>query len=352
MLQEILVSPTAKLDISKLVERSPSPSPSPTSPPTSATSLPLSRSFSITATGSHSRDKTSQIASSIPQYHATTRASHHHTVTENPAALSTVVSSNKRTASSSPHELQQRNKKPPKKWSDADSEELVKLRGQNMIWDDIARRFPNRTHTACRLRYQNYMEKQYNWTDEKKEKLARLYANHKHQMWLPIANELNVPWRAVEDQHWMIGQEEMANLAGSRLLHGDRSSGDSEVTSTRIPPLLPQMSGPPATYSTGPASNYYRLPGGTRGMVSPVTGPPTTNGAAAPRFSVGVEETGLGFHRRNRKQRGSAGQLPSLGEMTSGVPAWAAHIDERYYDEDEGDEMKEEAEDLIVKEEQ
>lgn len=178
------------------------------------------------------------------------------------------------------------------------------------------------------------------------------YFSHKHQMWLPIANELNVPWRAVEDQHWMIGQEEMANLAGSRLLHGDRSSGDSEVTSTRIPPLLPQMSGPPAIYSTGPASNYYRLPGGTRGVVSPVTGPPTTNGAAAPRFSVGVEETGLGFHRRNRKQRGSGGQLPSLGEMTSGVPAWAAHIDERYYDEDEGDEMKEEAEDLIVKEEQ
>ncbi|KAL9586597.1 MAG: hypothetical protein Q9212_000792 [Teloschistes hypoglaucus] len=271
---------------------------------------------------------------------------------ENPAALSTVVSSNKRTASSSPHELQQRNKKPPKKWSDAESEELVKLRGQNIIWDDIARRLPNRTPTACRLRYQNYMERQYNWTDEKKEKLARLYVNHRHQMWDPIAKELNAPWRAVEHQHWMIGQEEMANLAGSRLLHGDRSSGDSEVSSARIPPLLPHMSGPPATYSTGPASNYYRLPGGTSGMGSPVTGPPTTNGAAAPRFSAGGEETGLGFHRRNRKQRGSGGQLPSLGEMTSGVPAWAAHIDDRYYDEDEEDEMKEEAENLVIKEEQ
>lgn len=44
-----------------------------------------------------------------------------------------------------------------------------------MKWDDIARHFPGRTNTACRLRYQNYLERKYDWTDEKKAKLARLY---------------------------------------------------------------------------------------------------------------------------------------------------------------------------------
>lgn len=176
MLQAVLVSPTAKLDISRLVEHSPSPSPSPSPPPTSTTSLPpLSRSFSIPATVDQSRVNTSHNTSSIPQYYATTGVSHPVPHQEVLAPLSTVVSGNKRTASSSPHELQQPNKKPPRQWSDSDSDELVKLRGQNMKWEDIARRFPNRSHVACRLRYQNYMERKYHWTDDKNGKLARLY---------------------------------------------------------------------------------------------------------------------------------------------------------------------------------
>ncbi|KAL8660478.1 MAG: hypothetical protein Q9202_006514 [Teloschistes flavicans] len=353
MLQAVLVSPTAKLDISRLVEHSPSPSPSPSPPPTSTTSLPpLSRSFSIPATVDQSRVNTSHNTSSIPQYYATTGVSHPVPHQEVLAPLSTVVSGNKRTASPSPHELQQPNKKPPRQWSDSDSDELVKLRGQNMKWEDIARRFPNRSHVACRLRYQNYMERKYHWTDDKNGKLARLYESHKQAMWTSIAQDLNTPWRAVEHQHWMIGQEDMATLAGARMLHGDRSSRDSEVSGTRRQPLLPQMSGPSTTYNTGSASTYHRLSGGTGGRMPPLPGPPTTNGVSAPRFSAGGEETGLGFYRGNRKQRGSGGQLPSLGEMTSGVPAWAAHIDDRYYEEDEEeDDLKEEAEDPEMKQE-
>ncbi|KAI4255753.1 MAG: hypothetical protein LQ352_002404 [Teloschistes flavicans] len=184
------------------------------------------------------------------------------------------------------------------------------------------------------------------------ESMLMVPFSHKQAMWTSIAQDLNTPWRAVEHQHWMIGQEDMATLAGARMLHGDRSSRDSEVSGTRRQPLLPQMSGPSTTYNTGSASTYHRLSGGTGGRMPPLPGPPTTNGVSAPRFSAGGEETGLGFYRGNRKQRGSGGQLPSLGEMTSGVPAWAAHIDDRYYEEDEEeDDLKEEAEDPEMKQE-
>ena len=44
-----------------------------------------------------------------------------------------------------------------------------------MKWDDISQRMPGRTAIACRLHYQNYLERKTPWDDEKKDKLARLY---------------------------------------------------------------------------------------------------------------------------------------------------------------------------------
>jgi hypothetical protein len=47
-----------------------------------------------------------------------------------------------------------------------------------MKWDDIAKRLPGRSSISCRLRYQNYLEKRAIWDEEKKNKLARLYARY------------------------------------------------------------------------------------------------------------------------------------------------------------------------------
>lgn len=47
-----------------------------------------------------------------------------------------------------------------------------------MKWDDIAKRLPGRSSISCRLRYQNYLEKRAVWDEEKKNKLARLYARY------------------------------------------------------------------------------------------------------------------------------------------------------------------------------
>ena len=183
MIQEVLVSPTAKLDISKLLKSSPSPS-----PPPSATSRPsYSRSFSVAANEGVTRGVTSPTPSTA-SLHSTSRlpsgplTAPRHPSVGGQAPLLIPAPGSKRTASTSPQESRQASKKPTRQWSNADSDELLRLRNDNMKWEDIARHFPNRTSTACRLRYQNYLERKYNWTDEKKAKLARLYDRYVAQI--------------------------------------------------------------------------------------------------------------------------------------------------------------------------
>lgn len=61
------------------------------------------------------------------------------------------------------------------KWSPEEDKLIVELRGKGMKWEDIAEQVPGRSTLACRLRYQNYLERRAEWDDEKKNKLARLY---------------------------------------------------------------------------------------------------------------------------------------------------------------------------------
>jgi hypothetical protein len=62
------------------------------------------------------------------------------------------------------------------KWGQEEDNLIIELRGTGMKWEDIAKHFPGRSAIACRLRYQNYLEKRAVWDEEKKNKLARLYA--------------------------------------------------------------------------------------------------------------------------------------------------------------------------------
>lgn len=61
------------------------------------------------------------------------------------------------------------------KWTPEEDNLTIGLRGQGMKWDDIAKRFPGRSPTSCRLRYQNYLEKRAIWDEEKKDQLVQLY---------------------------------------------------------------------------------------------------------------------------------------------------------------------------------
>jgi hypothetical protein len=44
-----------------------------------------------------------------------------------------------------------------------------------MKWEDISKQLPGRSAISCRLHYQNYLERQSEWDEDRKNKLARLY---------------------------------------------------------------------------------------------------------------------------------------------------------------------------------
>jgi len=101
------------------------------------------------------------------------------------------------------------------KWTPEEDAIIIELRGRNEKWEDISKKLPGRSTIAARLRYQNYIERQSVWDDEKKTKLARLYERFKSKMWSEIANEMGIPWRTAEAMHWQLGEQDMARRAGA-----------------------------------------------------------------------------------------------------------------------------------------
>jgi hypothetical protein len=80
------------------------------------------------------------------------------------------------------------------KWTPEEDNLTIELRGQGMKWDDIAKRLPGRSSISCRLRYQNYLEKRAIWDEEKKNKLARLYARYVHEIPGSFGGNRNCVW--------------------------------------------------------------------------------------------------------------------------------------------------------------
>ncbi|KAI4153998.1 MAG: hypothetical protein L6R39_001475 [Caloplaca ligustica] len=339
-MQEILVCPTAKLDISRLLKPSPSPSPPP--PPATSSRPSGSRALSVSATEPDSRFGASPTASTAPYLSASTLSSGPSNPPRRPSiggqgSLPIPPTSSKRTASASPQESRQAGKK-TRQWSKADSDELLELRGKGWKWDDIAATFPGRSNTACRLRYQNYLERKYPWTDKEKEDLARLYERYKSQMWNTIASELNIPWKAVEDMHWELGRERMASLAGGRTLHSGRASddpaSDASPTPSGFPPGTPLT--PRLTFVATPSSAFSGPLRPPEGRLAGPPAPVTTNGMPMSRPIPGVEGTGFTSLRSDLsdyRPGGSRGPLPSLAEFERGTPAYAAPGVRQYRDE-------------------
>src|SRR6266498_5961264 len=94
-------------------------------------------------------------------------------------------------------------------------------------------------------------------------------------MWSKVAEEMSIPWRAAEAMHWQLGEQEMARRAGVVPF---------SLTSTAL----------------------ENPPKGRRGS------------NAIPRS------------RRESTARSMPPQLPSVAELTAGVPAYAPnHVDQR-----------------------
>ncbi|KAF3031939.1 hypothetical protein E8E12_002269 [Didymella heteroderae] len=103
-------------------------------------------------------------------------------------------------------------------WSSNEDNLMITLRGQRMEWADISKHIPGRSSVACRLRYQNYLEKKAMVNEENKNKLAQVYARLKDQMWQKVATEMGVPWRMAESLHWQLGENEMSERAKASMI--------------------------------------------------------------------------------------------------------------------------------------
>ncbi|KAF2033502.1 hypothetical protein EK21DRAFT_39116, partial [Setomelanomma holmii] len=125
------------------------------------------------------------------------------------------------------------------KWTPEEDNLTIELRGQGMKWDDIAKRLPGRSSISCRLRYQNYLEKRAIWDEEKKNKLARLYARFKDQMWQKVATEMGIPWRSAESMHWQLGEQEMSARANAPVFQLHPSATAAGLSSPSQVPVVP-----------------------------------------------------------------------------------------------------------------
>lgn len=92
-----------------------------------------------------------------------------------PVPALTASTDTERSSLAGPHPLAPRAKKQDSKWSRDEDATLISLRGSGMKWEDISNRLPGRTVVACRLHYQNYLERRHRWNEKKKDELALLY---------------------------------------------------------------------------------------------------------------------------------------------------------------------------------
>lgn len=187
MLQASLVIPTAKLDISHLLQSSPSP------PAPGTNQAPsFSRSTSVSSTrplyplvSSPSASTTSQVSTatasavSVGAQELLAPSAPPVTAPASASLSAPLGSSSKRPPPIAPHPLATPAKK-QSKWSQQENELIINLRGTGMKWEDISRNLPGRSAISCRLHYQNYLERKCEWDEEKKNKLARLYDRYVH----------------------------------------------------------------------------------------------------------------------------------------------------------------------------
>lgn len=263
------------------------------------------------------------------------------------------------------------------KWSPEEDALIIELRGSGMKWEDISKRLPGRSAISCRLHYQNYLERRSEWDDERKTKLARLYdrcvksassasmpldlcgphycaitgnydghkgANFCHrlkpEMWAKVAEEMSVPWRAVEAMHWQLGETEMARRAGVTPFSLSATSADNFGQGNIRPPprghahsrsqgsIYRDAIDPSRAYGRNVVPNLPPGPSSKRPL-----GP-------APRKDSGVVPLHMPVHHEHGEPLGYShsggplapiqtqsqsrpGTLPGLAELTTGVSPYS-----------------------------
>ncbi|KAH9908094.1 hypothetical protein F4778DRAFT_462176 [Xylariomycetidae sp. FL2044] len=218
------------------------------------------------------------------------------------------------------------------KWTADEDSRIIDLRGKGMKWDDISKNLPGRSPISCRLHYQNYLERRPEWDEERKNKLARLYERFRQEMWQKVAEEMGMPWRAVEGMHWALGEVDMARRAGVTpfafaattvdTAHGG-SRGSSRHAHSRSQGNLSREGGPGRGYGRGIAITPSR-PLVSRRENIPVPHhhyPPPPE--LPPEPYPYVQHGGPLAPMQTQTQPQRPGMLPSVAELTTGVSPYS-----------------------------
>ncbi|KAG5964716.1 hypothetical protein E4U56_002107 [Claviceps arundinis] len=114
-----------------------------------------------------------------------------------------------------------RQPEPRKSWTAVEDALLAQLRHSRAPWGEIARRL-GRTEPSCKSRLHKIMAQARPRGVDKNE-LTRLYDSHKEEMWSKVAEKMSIDtsWTVVENNHWSIGQADMARRAGEKFLSED-----------------------------------------------------------------------------------------------------------------------------------
>ncbi|KAG5971214.1 hypothetical protein E4U56_007054 [Claviceps arundinis] len=108
------------------------------------------------------------------------------------------------------------------RWSGGEEDILFAYKNANMSWEQISGHLPGRTAISCETHYFQQGRSGPEWPQERKNQLCKLYERLKPIMWAKIGNVLSIPWEAVEDMHWRLGENTIQDIAVAALTANER----------------------------------------------------------------------------------------------------------------------------------
>ncbi|KAG5971212.1 hypothetical protein E4U56_007052 [Claviceps arundinis] len=137
-------------------------------------------------------------------------------------------------------EQQQRATRPDSEWSGDEETLLFAYRRSGLSWEVISRLLPGRTVASCHTHHSEQSATGPVWSQERKNELCKLYESLKLSMWTTIGDELGVPWGHAEFEHWRLGPNLLARIAGVPLTFQAASGlaplqDDNDIDNTDVP---------------------------------------------------------------------------------------------------------------------
>jgi hypothetical protein len=141
-------------------------------------------------------------------------------------------------------------------------------------------------------------------------------------MWAKVAEEMAIPWRAAEAMHWQLGEQEMARRAGVvpfSLSSGGAASIEPPPKVRRHTTVMPRLRR--QSMHAHPAPFAQVLPQPLQIQPGPVPVPVPVQLQSQPGQSVQMQPGSVQIQPGQMQP-----QLPSVEELTAGVPAYSSPL--------------------------